>query len=228
MHEAPRTPENDTEEAAPAPWKKVRFGDPASDAAPPWKEVKDHVLYGAPRSSKKPLTEARHQRQSEIQASHEAEKGRIRLEVPICKHWLAKQCKRGHDCRFAHPSRSPPPTTNTEKIPWYESTEDLHDQWSCRKCGLENFAHKTECYNRRCRNPRPEELTLNNLRHEIPKVLIEWVQQQDPSATLPSPTSWDDKPSQESTYEVDPSQEWHRGKRDDCRQSMKKAARSSR
>ena len=46
--------------------------------------------------------------------------------------------------------------------------------------------------------------------------MVEWVKHRlDPAATLPSSlTTWNDKPSQESTHEVDPSQEWYREKRD--------------
>jgi len=39
-----------------------------------------------------------------------------------------------------------------------------------------NFARSAVCANSECKKPRPEQLALNNLRHEGPQMLREWIE----------------------------------------------------
>ena len=62
------------------------------------------------------------------------------------------------------------------EVPWYMAKECVRDFWSCGYCHKVNMASSRLCRFGECRKPRPEELALNNLRHEGPQMLKAWIQ----------------------------------------------------
>ena len=61
------------------------------------------------------------------------------------------------------------------EVPWYLAKECVRDFWSCGYCQKVNMTSSRLCRFGECRKPRPEELALNNLRHEGPQMLKAWI-----------------------------------------------------